>query len=644
MEKEASDRERFSRKKRRGTQRKSDVPKDGCANASVFRKFIGKQGTRMSPHAPSNDRDEHSPPQRNSSIKRVLAVDLGASSGRVMLASFDGSALTLREIHRFDNAPIEDGGGLYWDAEALLAEIKAGIRLAAAEGEPILSVGVDTWGVDYGWIGHDGRLLRRPHHYRDGRMARHAEELERRLPRSEQFRLTGNQPDPINTVYQLFADLQEEPELRERAARFLMMPDLFHYELSGVMAAERTILSTGGLLEAGGDAPAAEALERLGIPAALLAPVVPAGTVLGELRPALQAELACGPLRVVAGASHDTASAVAAVPYGAGRSGEALAAQDAEAAHGQAKADEFAREPGETADAGTARTAERADSVGEAARRLAEEPGEAASAAAGSAVERAAADGRTARVFERATSDGGSAASRSAAGEPAAAFISCGTWSIAGLETPRPVLSEAALARGFTNEGCFGGGNRLLKNITGLWLLQECRRHWNAEGHGFSHADLAALAEQAGPTASRIDPDDPRFAAPGDMPERVRQYCRETGQPVPGSPGEIARVVVESLADAYSRAIDELEAISGRAIAAVHLVGGGSRNRLLCRLTAERTRRPVIAGPVEASAAGSALVQLAALGESDFARRAEIIERSFELERFEAPAPTEPEH
>ena len=520
----------------------------------------------MSPHSHPNDQDGHSPLLRSSSIKRVLAVDLGASSGRVMLASFDGSALTLREIHRFDNAPVEDGGGLYWDADALLAEIKAGIRLAAAEGEPILSVGVDTWGVDYGWIGHDGKLLRRPHHYRDGRMARHAAELERRLPRGEQFRLTGNQPDTINTVYQLFADLEEEPELRERAARFLMMPDLLHYELSGVMAAERTILSTGGLLAAGGDMPAAEALERLGIPAALLTPVVPAGTVLGELRPELQAELGCGPLRVVAGASHDTASAVAAVPYGAGRGGA------------------------------------------------------------------------------RAASNGISAASDSAAGEPAAAFISCGTWSIAGLETPRPVLSEAALARGFTNEGCFGGGNRLLKNITGLWLLQECRRHWNAEGRGFSHADLAALAEQAGPAASRIDPDDPRFAAPGDMPERVRQYCRETGQPVPGSPGEIARVVVESLADAYGRAIDELEAISGRAIAAVHLVGGGSRNRLLCRLTAERTRRPVIAGPVEASAAGSALVQLAALGELDFARRAEVIERSFELERFEAPAPSEHAH
>lgn len=599
----------------------------------------------MSPHAHSNDRDEHSPPKRNSSIKRVLAVDLGASSGRVMLASFDGSALTLREIHRFDNAPIEDGGGLYWDAETLLAEIKAGIRLAAAEGEPILSVGVDTWGVDYGWIGHDGKLLRRPHHYRDGRMARHAEELERRLPRGEQFRLTGNQPDSINTVYQLFADLEEEPELRERAARFLMMPDLFHYELSGVMAAERTILSTGGLLEAGDDVPAAEALERLGLPAALLAPVVPAGTVLGELRPELQAELACGPLRVVAGASHDTASAVAAVPYGAGRGGETLAAQDAEAAGGlveadglarepgeaggQDKADGGSREPGEAADARAAGAAERAGSVGRAARKLAAEPGEAASAAAGSAVERAAAGG-------------GSAASHSAAGELAATFISCGTWSIAGLETPRPVLSEAAFERGFTNEGCFGGGNRLLKNITGLWLLQECRRHWNAKGHGFSHADLAALAEQAGPAASRIDPDDPRFAAPGDMPERVRQFCRETGQPVPGSPGEIARVVVESLADAYGRAIDELEAISGRPIAAVHLVGGGSRNRLLCRLTAERTRRPVIAGPVEASAAGSALVQLAAMGELDFAHSAEVIERSFELERFEVPAPTEP--
>lgn len=475
------------------------------------------------------------------SVKRVLAVDLGASSGRVMLGSFDGTVLQLREIHRFDNVPVESDSGLYWDADGLLSEIKAGIRLAAAEGQHILSVGVDTWGVDYGWIGHDGQLLRPPHHYRDARMTRHSAELERRLPPGEQFALTGNQPNVINTVYQLFADLQEEPELREQASCFLMMPDLFHYRLSGVMAAERTILSTGGLLSAGGDQPEAAVTQRLNIPSAVFAPAVSAGTVLGELRPELQAELRCGPLRVVAGASHDTASAVAAVPYGD-------------------------------------------------------------------------------RQIENIST--------------AAAFISCGTWSIAGIETPRPVLSNAAFGRGLTNEGCYGGGNRLLKNITGLWLLQECRRHWNAAGETLSHADLAALAEAAGSADARIDPDDPRFNAPGDMPERVRQYCRDTGQPVPGSIGELARVVLESLADAYGQAIEELQLVSGRVITAVHLVGGGSRNRLLCRLTAERTGRVVIAGPVEASAAGSVLVQLDALGELDFGRRAEIIERSFALERY----------
>ncbi|OWA33942.1 rhamnulokinase [Saccharibacillus sp. O16] len=607
----------------------------------------------MSPHTHPNDQDEQAPSQRNSSIKNVLAVDLGASSGRVMLASFDGYTLTLREIHRFDNAPIEDSGGLYWDAEGLLTEIQNGIRLAAQEEAPLLSLGVDTWGVDYGWIGHDGRLLRRPHHYRDSRMARHAEELERRLPRIEQFRLTGNQPDPINTVYQLFADLQEQPDLPERASHILMMPDLFHYALSGVMAGERTILSTGGLLEAGSAAASAQMLERLGIPAALLAPVTAAGTVLGELRPELQAALGCGPLHIVAGASHDTASAVAAVPYGAGQLGNEAALRAAsredqpaamqhadtggEPRNGTLRVESPASSPqmdgaafSENSRGNPSATMQQADADGESRHgTLRVERSEAAPFAEEATHGEASRDGQPAAAQHADESAAGLAA-----GESAAAFVSCGTWSIAGLETPQPVLSEAAFERGFTNEGCFGGGNRLLKNITGLWLLQECRRHWNAEGRGFSHADLAALAEEAGPAASRIDPDDPRFAAPGDMPERVRLYCRETGQPVPGSPGEIARVVVESLADAYGRAIDELEAISGRAIAAVHLVGGGSRNRLLCRLTAERTRRLVIAGPVEASAAGSALVQLAALGELDFAQRAEILERSFELERY----------
>ncbi|WP_246369783.1 rhamnulokinase [Saccharibacillus deserti] len=546
----------------------------------------------------------------SSSVKRVLAVDLGASSGRVMLGSYDGSKLELREIHRFDNVPVEDGGGLYWDEGGLFAEIQAGIRLAAAEGQPILGIGVDTWGVDYGWIGQDGELLRPPHHYRDARMARHAAELERRLPPREQFELTGNQPNPINTVYQIFADLEEQPELREQASRLLMMPDLFHYRLCGAAAAERSILSTGGLLAAGGSEPSAAVLERLGIPAALLAPVVPAGTVLGELRPELQAQLRCGPLRVVAGASHDTASAVAAVPYG----GIAAAGLSGAAASGAVN--------GAAGWSGTADIAGRAENGGMDGAAESADMAEKASGAPDEAVRTP--DGRPADQ-----------AAGSAANEAAfAAFISCGTWSIAGIETPRPILSGAAYERGLTNEVCYGGGNRLLKNITGLWLLQECRRHWNAGGEALSHGDLAALAEAAGPAASRIDPDDPRFAAPGDMPERVRQYCRETGQPVPGSHGELARVVLESLADAYARAIDELESITGRAIAAVHLVGGGSRNRLLCRLTAERTGREVIAGPVEASAAGSALVQLAALGELDFDRRAEILGRSFALERY----------
>ncbi|GGO06744.1 rhamnulokinase [Saccharibacillus kuerlensis] len=623
--------------------------------------------------------------QNDSEVRSVLAVDLGASSGRVMLARYDGIKLALREIHRFDNVPLEEDGGLYWDTDSLLTEIKTGIRIAADSIEsinssinidstdsvdntgtgnssdstantdnvdntdrgnssdnpivmPILSIGVDTWGVDYGWIGHDGHLLRAPHHYRDTRMARHASELERRLPPSDQFLLTGNQPSTINTVYQLFADLEEEPELRGKAAHFLMMPDLFHYQLSGIMAAERTILSTGGLLAAGSGEPSALVLDRLSIPSGLFAPIIPAGTVLGELRSELQAELCCGPLRVVAGASHDTASAVAAVPYK--RNLSQAAAVDALGLSAEGAADLS------DADALSLSAVDAADlSAADALSLSAVDAADLSAADALSLSTVDAADLSTVDILGLAAMDaanlsavdppGLSAALRTDDGSaPAAAFISCGTWSIAGIETPQPVLTEAAFERGLTNEVCFGGGSRLLKNITGLWLLQECRRHWNAAGEALSHADLAALAEAAGPAAARIDPDDPRFAAPGNMPERIRQYCRDTGQPIPGSPGEIARVVLESLADAYGRAIDELQAISGRDISAVHLVGGGSRNRLLCRLTAERTGREVIAGPVEASAAGSALIQLAALGELDFACRAEIIERSFTLERY----------
>ncbi|AIQ68333.1 rhamnulokinase [Paenibacillus graminis] len=461
-----------------------------------------------------------------SKLKKLLAVDLGASSGRVILGTYDGSRIVTEELHRFANTPVEAGGHLYWNVPALLEEIKQGILLAVQGGSEIVSLSVDTWGVDYGFVDHAGKLLNSPHHYRDQRVGKYRPRLEELLPPEEQFRLTGNQPDPINTVYQLFADMQENPLLQERVDHILMMPDLFLYLLSGASSAERTILSTSGLLDAVTGEPSSEVFGRLGIPLRLIPPRVEAGTAIGTLRPELCAKLGCGPIRVIAGASHDTASAVASIPY--------------------------------------------------------------------------------------ADKDG-------------AAFISCGTWSLVGMETKAPVLTPLSYEYGFTNEGCCGSGNRLLKNITGLWLLQETRRVWAEAGEDLSFSEMAALAGNEGAAQSFIEPNDPLFSTPGDMPGRIAEYCRSSGQRVPATKGAIIRTILDSLAKSYAAALKELEDLTGTTIRKVHMVGGGIQNKLLCQLTADAAGRKIIAGPVEASALGNLLVQLAALGELDFSRAAEVV-------------------
>ncbi|WP_019911724.1 rhamnulokinase [Paenibacillus sp. HW567] len=470
-----------------------------------------------------------------SKLIRLLAVDLGASSGRVMLGTYDGNSIVAEELHRFANTPVQEGGHLYWNVAALLQEIKHGLKLAIQAYGEIASLSVDTWGVDYGYIDHAGQLLNAPHHYRDQRMDAHRTRLEELLPPEEQFRLTGNQPDSINTVYQLFADFQENSRLQESVNKMLMMPDLFLYLLSGAASAERTILSTSGLLDARSGRLSTEVFCRLGIPAGLIPDQVPAGTVIGSLRPELSSELGCGPINVIAGASHDTASAVASIPY---------------------------------------------------------------------------------------------------ADKDSAAFISSGTWSLVGMETKAPVLDRQCLDYGFTNESCYGGGNRLLKNITGLWLLQETRRVWAEAGEALSYGELIELAGNEGPASSWINPDDPLFRTPGDMPERIAEYCRKTGQRVPKTKGAIVRVIVESLAKSYASALKGLEQITGRPIRIVHMVGGGIQNRLLCQLTADATGKKVIAGPVEASALGNLLVQLAALGELDFSRAAGVVAASEALSMY----------
>jgi len=467
---------------------------------------------------------------------KLLAADLGASSGRMILGSYDGNAIRIQEIHRFTNTPLLLGGHLHWNIDALLGEIKSGLKLSFSEHSQPQSLSVDTWGVDYGWIDHEGKLLGPPHHYRDQRMAAHRSRLEELLPPSEQFALTGNQPGLINTVYQLFADLQTHPRLQDQAHQILLMPDLFQYLLSGVAVGEQTILSTSGLLDVRQRSkPSAEVLARLGIPPHLMPVTVPSGTIIGSLLPSIREELEIGPLRIIAGASHDTASAVAAIPYTAKNN---------------------------------------------------------------------------------------------------AAFISCGTWSLVGKETAAPVITEKSYRYGFTNEGCFGNGNRLLKNITGLWLLQESQRAWAEAGETVSYSEMAAMAESVKQSPAIIDPNDSIFSAPGDMSERIREYCRNSNQRVPESKAEIVRVILESLALSYSRAIRELEELTGTAISTIHMVGGGIQNRLLCQLTADAAGREVIAGPVEASALGNLTVQLITLGKLSAAEAGEIISRSCELQVY----------
>lgn len=467
-----------------------------------------------------------------SAIKRMLAVDLGASSGRVILGSYNRTSILTEELHRFPNTPVQADGHLFWNISGLFQEIKQGIKKACAKYSDIHSISIDTWGVDYGLLDANGRLLCAPHHYRDQRVNAIRDELEELLPLKEQFRLTGNQPNPINTVYQLFADFKHNPTLADNTDKILMMPDLLHYLLSGRARAEKTIWSTSGLISAVTGAPSAEILSRLGIPDRLFAERVEAGTILGDLLPELAEELGAGSMKVIVGASHDTAAAVASIPY--------------------------VRQEG-------------------------------------------------------------------------VVFISCGTWSLVGMSTGQPVLSDEAYRLGFTNEGCFGGGVRLLKNITGLWLLQETQRAWAEAGSVISFEEMAALAEANGSASVLINPNDQLFRTQGDMAARIAEYCRDTGQQVPESKGAVIRVILDSLAEAYRVTISELEQLTGSSVTRIFMVGGGIQNKLLCQLTADATGKEILAGPVEASAIGNLIVQLTALGELDFEYASEVVAASEKL-------------
>jgi sugar (pentulose or hexulose) kinase len=473
--------------------------------------------------------------------RNLLAFDLGAESGRALLGHFDGKRLTLEEKHRFATSNGRLNGHLHWNFLAQWEELKTGLRKAAAGGTRIDAIGVDTWGVDFGFLDRNGDLLANPFMYRDGQTDGMLERAFARVPRAEIFEATGVQFMQINSLYQVMAMSERHSPLLEMARTMLFVPDLFNYFFTGEKAAEFSIATTSQMYDPRKRDWARGMLEALGVPTHFLPNVVPSGTRLGNLRADVAGECgAAGDIPVIAPGCHDTASAVAAVP------------------------------------------ASGADWC----------------------------------------------------------YISSGTWSLMGVEIPQPIINEKSLRLNYTNEGGVTGDIRFLKNIMGLWLVQECRRQWLKDAQEFSYAQLTQMAGASQPFKAVIDPDHKPFIAPGQMPAKVAAFCAKTGQAPPASTGEVVRTCLESLALTYRKTLEGLEDVLGRRIGVIHIVGGGTQNELLNQMTADACNRPVIAGPVEATAIGNMLVTAIALGDiKNLDEGRAVVKQSFDVKRYE-PADT----
>jgi len=465
-----------------------------------------------------------------------LAVDLGAGSGRVLAGIYDGARLQLVELNRFPNDPVKEADGWHWNLERLLGHIKQGIALVLKKhGDAVVSVGVDTWGVDYGLLDGDGQLLAAPFQYRDGRTKGMEEEAFRRMPRKEIYQRTGIQFMFFNTLFQLLAETNSPARLA-KAERLLFMPDLMHFLLTGVCANEKSIASTSQLLNPRTQTWERDVIRAMRLPEKIFGNLVDAGTVLGELQSGVASEIGAKKLRVIVPAGHDTASAVVGVP----------------------------------------------------------------------------------------------------AGEPEPVFLSSGTWSVMGRELNQPQISEASFQAAFSNEGGVFGTTRFLKNIAGMWLLQECKRVWDAAGKSAGYTELIAQAEQAPPFAALIDPDAADFQAPADMTAAIAAVCHRTGQTAPADSGAFTRMILESLALKYRVVKESLARVTGKAIDKIHIVGGGCQNQLLNQFSADALNCPVVAGPVEATSLGNIIMQLYALGEiRSLAEGRALVRRSFETKTFE---------
>jgi rhamnulokinase len=468
-----------------------------------------------------------------------LAIDLGAESGRVIAGIFDGKSIRLEELHRFSNGPVDVAGTKRWDLIGLWKEIQIGLRHAGTRfGKKIVSVGVDTWGVDYVLLSENEEMLGQPYNYRDSRTDGMLEHACTRVSRKEIFAATGLQFMPINTLYQLLAMELKDPQLLSMADRFLMVPDFFHWLLCGSKVVEFTNATTTQFFDPVRRTWSFDLLRKLEIPTTMLPEVVTPGTNLGKLRASVAQSTGLGRIDVVAPPTHDTGAAVAAVP--------------------------------------TDRT-----------------------------------------------------------GKANWAYISSGTWSLIGVEVQEAILTDEALRQNVTNEGGIDGTYRLLKNVMGLWLVQQCRRSFERSGNDFDYTQLTHLATQAEPFRSFVHPNDSVFLNPDDMVTAIRDWCRDHGQPVPETEGQIIRCALESLALKYREVLQGIEKLTGERIEVIHIVGGGCKNALLNQFTADACGIPVVAGPIEATALGNVLIQARATGEiGSLEEIRQVVKASSELEIF----------
>lgn len=468
-------------------------------------------------------------------MKRVLAFDFGASSGRAILGIFDGEKIELQEVHRFSNDPVKINGTVYWDVQRLFFEIKQGI-LKAKEAGGFDSIGIDTWGVDFGLLRKDGTLVENPVHYRDARNDGMVEKATEYMSKERMYDITGIQFMDFNTIFQLLSLKENRPYILEEADKLLFMPDLLNYMLSGVKSTEFSIATTSQMVDLKTNNWSEEILDTFGINKNLLTDIAPTGAVICQLSDEICEELGVPKADIVSVAAHDTQSAITATPC---------------------EFDDFA-------------------------------------------------------------------------------FISCGTWSLFGTEVKEPIINEASKKLNVTNEGGYDYTTAFLKNICGLWLIQESRRQWIREGKEYSYAELEKLALECEPFKCFIDPDAPEFAPMGNLPRRVKEHCEKTGQYVPQTVGEIIRCIYESLALKYRYTFDGIKECTGKDYDRIHVMGGGTKDKLLLQMTAQSCNVNVYGGPIEATALGNVAIQLMSTGAiKDIKEARKIIAKGENLKLYE---------